>query len=337
MEEAAQILEVESFIPLLLQSPDCDENGPVSRLKRVVLIGDHHQLPPVVQNPAFRDFANMEQSMFTRLVRIGVPTVVLDRQGRSRESIAKLFKWNYPGLGDLVGVNEGLFKSGNSGFKWDYQMIDVGDYGGKGEMEPKAHYLQNLGEAEYVVGVYMWMRLKGYPREKIVILTTYNGQKDLIMDIVEQRCAGNPLFGKVQVSSVDMYQGREKDYVLMSLVKTKGVGHIRDVRRLGVAMSRARLGLYVFCRASVFTNCREIKPVFDLMKERGAGKLILVEGEGYEDEVALERGGKKGKGKSADEVMVEGVEEMGEIVAEETRRKIKWMQGKKDRGEEVVF
>ena len=54
MEESAQILEVETFIPMLLQNA---ENG-VSRLKRVMLIGDHHQLPPVVKNCAFQSLRN---------------------------------------------------------------------------------------------------------------------------------------------------------------------------------------------------------------------------------------------------------------------------------------
>lgn len=76
MEEAAQILEVETFIPMLLQEP-LDGR---SRLKRVVLIGDHHQLPPVVKNTAFQKYGNMEQSMFARFVRLGVPTIQLDQQ-----------------------------------------------------------------------------------------------------------------------------------------------------------------------------------------------------------------------------------------------------------------
>jgi intron-binding protein aquarius len=48
---------------------------------------------------------------------------------------------------------------------------------------------------------------------------------------------------------VDKFQGQQNDYVLLSLVKTNSVGHLRDVRRLVVAMSRARLGLYVFGRS----------------------------------------------------------------------------------------
>lgn len=54
---------------------------------------------------------------------------------------------------------------------------------------------QNLAEAEYVVAVFMYMRLIGWPAEKISILTTYNGQKHLIRDVIAKRCADNPLIG----------------------------------------------------------------------------------------------------------------------------------------------
>ena len=55
MEEAAQILEIETFIPLLLQNPEDGYN----RLKRWIMIGDHHQLPPVIQNMAFQKYSNI--------------------------------------------------------------------------------------------------------------------------------------------------------------------------------------------------------------------------------------------------------------------------------------
>ena len=55
--------------------------------------------------------------------------------------------------------------------------------------------LQNLAEAEYVVALFMYMRLLGYPKEKVSILTTYNGQKHLIRDVIAQRCRDNPLIG----------------------------------------------------------------------------------------------------------------------------------------------
>jgi len=51
-------------------------------------------------------------------------------------------------------------------------------------------------EAEYVVSLYCFMRLMGYPAARVSILTTYNGQKDLIRDVIERRCAHHPLFGR---------------------------------------------------------------------------------------------------------------------------------------------
>lgn len=56
--------------------------------------------------------------------------------------------------------------------------------------------LKNLGEAEYVVALFMYMCLLGYPADKISILTTYNGQKHLIRDVINQRCGNNPLIGR---------------------------------------------------------------------------------------------------------------------------------------------
>ena len=130
------------------------------------------------------------------------------------------------------------------------QFVNVEDFMGKGEQEPRPYFFQNLGEAEYVVATYMYMRLLGYRADQIVILTSYNGQKALIKDVVAAKCAWHPLIGSPKsVETVDKFQGQQADYVLLSLVRTKAVGHIRDMRRLVVAVSRARLGLYVFGRS----------------------------------------------------------------------------------------
>lgn len=281
MEESAQILEIETFIPLLLQNPLDGFN----RLKRWIMIGDHHQLPPVIKNMAFQKYSNMEQSLFTRLVRLGVPVVQLDGQGRSRSSICELYKWRYNILDDLPHIKQWPeYQRANPGFVHDYQLINVENFNGVGESEPNPYFYQNLGEAEYVVAVYMYMRLLGYPAEKISILTTYNGQKHLLRDVVNRRCAENPIFGLPhKVTTVDKYQGQQNDYVLISLVRTKTVGHLRDVRRLVVAASRSRFGLYIFGRVSLFKNCFELRPTFKLLMSRPQ-KLMLIEGEKYPGE-----------------------------------------------------
>ncbi|EDW66854.2 RNA helicase aquarius [Drosophila virilis] len=281
MEESAQILEIETFIPLLLQNP---LDG-LNRLKRWIMIGDHHQLPPVIKNMAFQKYSNMEQSLFTRLVRLGVPTVDLDGQGRARSSICSLYKWRYKKLADLQHIFEREeYKKANSGLVYDYQLINVDDFKGVGESEPNPYFYQNLAEAEYIVALYMYMRLMGYPAAKVSILTTYNGQKHLIRDVINARCGNNPLIGwPHKITTVDKYQGQQNDYILISLVRTKAVGHLRDVRRLVVAMSRARLGLYIFGRVSLFKNCLELQQTFKLLMQRPL-KLRLLPSDAYPTE-----------------------------------------------------
>ncbi|PSS26492.1 Intron-binding protein like [Actinidia chinensis var. chinensis] len=266
MEESAQILEIETFIPMLLQR---QEDG-YARLKRCILIGDHHQLPPVVKNMAFQKYSHMDQSLFTRFVRLGIPYIELNAQGRARPSIARLYNWRYRDLGDLPYVKEeAIFHGANAGFTYDYQLVDVPDYRDRGETAPSPWFYQNVGEAEYIVSVYMYMRLLGYPANKISILTTYNGQKLLIRDVISRRCLPYDFIGPpAKVATVDKFQGQQNDFILLSLVRTRFVGHLRDVRRLIVAMSRARLGLYVFCRRSLFEQCYELQPTFQLLLQR---------------------------------------------------------------------
>ena len=339
MEEAAQITEIESFIPAALQNM---KNGELS-LKRVVLCGDHLQNSPIIQNLAFRQYAHFEQSLFLRLVRLGVPFITLDQQGRARPSIAELFRWRYNQLGNLPVVETAQeFKQANSGFQFDYQFINVPDYQGTGEREPTPHFIQNLGEAEYAVAMYQYMRLLGYPASKITILATYAGQTALIKDVLNHRCAKNSLFGMPKiVTTVDKYQGEQNDCkfsmfslklsvlvltwrlidVILSLTRTRTVGYLRDVRRLTVALSRARLGLYILGRREVFESCYELKPAFDLLFQR-PDKLMLAPGEMFPASRLLD-----------DEVQgtpMEGVEHLGQYVYEMTQAKLKAM------GEDII-
>jgi len=231
MEEAAQVLDVESFIPMVLQKNS-------GRLKRVVLIGDHYQLPPMIKRRNFAEFTKFDQSLFTRLIRLGTPFHLLNMQGRCRPSLRRLWSWRYQRgyqMGDLQCVQRGMYRFANSGFLHEYQLIAVNPFLGKGEFEPNPYFYQNLDEAEWVVNCFMLMRLMGYPKETITILTTYNGQKVLIQEILDKKCRNDPLFGIPELSTVDRYQGSQNEYVLLSLVRTRSVGHIRDVRRLIVA------------------------------------------------------------------------------------------------------
>ncbi|KAK3692136.1 hypothetical protein B0T22DRAFT_416329 [Podospora appendiculata] len=324
MEEAAQITEIENFIPLAMQKP---KNGQMS-LQRVVLCGDHYQNSPVIQSLAFRHYANLEQSLFSRLVRLGVPTINLDQQGRARPSISDLYKWRYPQLGDLPHTQtQKEFLTANAGFRFDYQFINVPDYKGKGETEPTPHFIQNLGEAEYAVAIFQYMRLLGYPAAKISILATYAGQRALIKDVLTHRCAKNPIFGLPRiVTTVDKYQGEQNDYIILSLTRTSRVGYLRDIRRLTVALSRARLGLYILGRREVFESCYELRQAFELLLKR-PDKLTLVTGELWPSDRVL--ADEQGKDAVAGEAVMEGVEHIGQYVFEMANTRIQQLRAER--------
>ena len=286
MEESGQILDIESFIPCTLQqSNNKDVNAVtgigVHELQRLVMIGDHFQLPPIVKHVVLAKYNHFEKSLFYRWIQLSVPYILLHAQGRARVELCAIYASHYQQLStahgsklitslqnlSIVDTKSSdclpVYKYSNAGFAKTFQIINVDDFQGRGESCPTQYYYQNLGEAEYVVAVYQYMRLIGYPKDKITILTTYNGQKALLLEILSVRCEKNSLFGMPTVSTVDQYQGQQNDYVLLSLVRTTSVGYVRDIRRCIVAMSRAKLGLYVFGRVSLYQSCIDIHSIFN--------------------------------------------------------------------------
>ena len=271
IEEAGQQLEVETFVPLLLQKDP-------TRLKRVCLFGDHNQLPPILKDRNLSEKANFSQSFFARMLSLGIKSFTLDSQGRARPEIANLYDWRYGGLKALPCTGEGSYTLANGGLLHTCQFVDVADYEGRGETCPTPYFYQNVGEAEYAVALFQYLVLVGHDPKKISILTTYNGQKALIEDVIRARCQ-NVLFRFFPiVSTVDKYQGQQNDIVILSLVRTERVGHLRDVRRLVVALSRSRLGLYVLGRAELFRGVKDLELAFDPLLSKGT-QLELVKGE----------------------------------------------------------
>lgn len=101
--------------------------------------------------------------------------------------------------------------------------------------------------------------------------------------------------------------------MILSLTRTRTVGYLRDVRRLTVALSRARLGLYILGRREVFESCYELKPAFDRLLQR-PDKLMLAPGEMFPTTRALEA--------EVEGTPMEGVEHLGQYVFEMTQAKV---------------
>jgi intron-binding protein aquarius len=110
--------------------------------------------------------------------------------------------------------------------------------------------------------------------------------------------------------------------VILSLTRTSRVGYLRDIRRLTVALSRARLGLYILGRREVFESCFELRQAFDILLQR-PDKLQLVTGELFPSTRIL----KDEEGSSVSgETQMENVEHLGQYVYEMTNSKVQQLR-----------
>ena len=111
--------------------------------------------------------------------------------------------------------------------------------------------------------------------------------------------------------------------VILSLTRTSRVGYLRDVRRMTVAVSRARLGLYILGRRSVFEACPELRPAFDILLQR-PDKLALVTGELWPSQRVISE--EDANGAVQGEVTMESVEHLGQYVFEMTNTRVKQLR-----------
>ena len=251
--DAGQMLDLECFTAL-------QSSG-----KRIVMLGDEAQLGPSVDT-------GYEQTLFRRLERIGVETIRLpvNAAGEYIDEIANLFAWRYPN--NTSTTREASTTQYN--LPPPVQFINVPDYMGKGEFEPSQHQYQNLGEAEFVVGFCMFLKLRNETAD-IVILTPYNAQKSLILDILKAKSPNN----SVVVNTIDQFQGQVADIAILSLVRTTAAGHMKDIKRFTVAMSRGKLGLYIFGRFEVFKHLpNEMGSIMQKIATESGLKLSLGQG-----------------------------------------------------------
>lgn len=109
-----------------------------------------------------------------------------------------------------------------------------------------------------------------------------------------------------------------KTDIILSLVRTRSIGYLRSIRRLTVALSRARLGLYILGRRSVFESVFELKPAFDVLLQR-PDKLELVTDEMFGE---TQRHVDSAATTIPGEAQMQDVEHLGKYVYEMTKAKV---------------
>eukprot|EP00746_Dinoflagellata_sp_MGD_P166367 gnl/MRDRNA2_/MRDRNA2_96196_c0_seq1.p1 gnl/MRDRNA2_/MRDRNA2_96196_c0~~gnl/MRDRNA2_/MRDRNA2_96196_c0_seq1.p1 ORF type:complete len:2418 (+),score=411.56 gnl/MRDRNA2_/MRDRNA2_96196_c0_seq1:103-7356(+) len=222
IEEAAEILE-----PLTLAAI------PPS-VKQLILIGDHYQLKPVLENEELARVSNLDISMMERFIKAndGKPSAQLTLQNRMRPEMVKLINDIYPKL----GTNEDRTRKHLPvpGFG-KAAMFFKDTTGHASEMSKEGRSQCNPGEASEIVELIAFLCFEGLKEEQITALAMYKGQRHLLI-----RMLASKGFGAVRVDTVDQYQGDQNDVVIVSLTRSDHSTRFVDTRnRRCVAASRA--------------------------------------------------------------------------------------------------
>lgn len=228
---------------------------PIVRAKKVVLAGDHQQLPPTVlaQTAVAEGFgvSLMEQLMRRNGAQLARQLVVQYRM--HTEIMAFSSRYFY---GDTLQADKSVAEHlladlpgvlANDLTQTAVTYIDTAGASYEEELDDDGNSRRNPQEAHLLVRKTRQLLAAGVPPQQIGIITPYAAQVRLLRDLMGE---------DVEINSVDGFQGREKEAILISLVRcnVRGeVGFLAETRRMNVALTRARRKLLVIGDSATIT------------------------------------------------------------------------------------
>ena len=248
IDEAAQALEAACWIP-------------IRKADRVILAGDHCQLPPTVKAPeALR--AGLGHTLMQTIVKSKPDTVsLLKLQYRMNDEIMRFSsEWFYGGM--LQSAPEVKYRS-SLDFDTPIEWINTEGLDCNEEFIGENYGRINKSEAELSIE-----QLKGYitkiGRERFLderidvgMISPYKAQVQYLRRLVRNDAFFKPYRQAITINTVDGFQGQERDVILISLVRANEegqIGFLNDLRRMNVAITRARMKLIILGDASTLTR-----------------------------------------------------------------------------------
>jgi len=239
LDEAAQSLEPAAWIPIL-------------KAERVIMAGDHNQLPPTIKS---REAAKngLENTLFEKAIKRNSADVMLQMQYRMNAEIMT-FSSNYFYENMLIAnVNVANWKIFDNDKALEF--IDTAGTGFEEKVDEETRSTFNPDEVNL-----LFNHFKAYLEEvkqntelsniqDIGIISPYRAQVKLLKQYFDEYFETNEdIKAKISINTIDSFQGQEKDIVYISLVRSneKGnIGFLSDIRRMNVAMTRARKKLVI--------------------------------------------------------------------------------------------
>lgn len=252
IDEAAQALEAACWIAI----PKAD---------RVVFAGDHCQLPPTIKNPECLK-AGLGKTLMETIAENKPEAVrLLDTQYRMNKALMQFSsEWFYGGLLKAAPEVEhrSIIEEVDAPLVWVNVCGEAEDGANAGESRD-GESLLNREEAEYAIAaLHLYIEKVGTARVKserldFCIISPYKAQVRLLRQLLKGDSFLKPFRRQISVNTVDAFQGQERDVVIISMVRSNTEGHIgflADLRRMNVAITRARYKVIIVGNAA--TLCR---------------------------------------------------------------------------------
>ena len=243
IDEASQALEPASWIPIM-------------KVNRVIMAGDHFQLPPTIKSvKAARD--GLSETIFERVIRkYDEANVMLETQYRMENPIMQ-FSNEYFYKGRLK--SDDLIKNRRKVFQNPVEFIDTAGCGFEEKLNPETLSTYNEDEAWFLLsrlGKLIREHEKEVGKMDLGIIAPYKAQVEVLNGLMEQ-AEWKDAVKKITINTVDAFQGQERDIIAISMVRSNPAGEIGflgDIRRMNVAMTRARYLLLMAGDSSTLSN-----------------------------------------------------------------------------------
>ncbi len=250
---------------------------PMGQAKKVVMAGDHFQLPPTVRSKEAEE-KGLGVTLFERFYEIlgEESRQLLDRQYRMNEKIMGFSSRSF--YKNLLIADESVKHQTLSGLRGvtktlatDEPLVFI-DTAGKGfeeKLEEGSQSRFNPEEAALVLAELRKMLELGVPPGEIAVISPYSAQVRLLI-------SQSPT-AEIEIDSVDGFQGREKELVIVSLVRSNmegEMGFLTDTRRMNVAMTRARRALIVIGDSATLSAIKFYADFIRYAEEVGGYKTV---------------------------------------------------------------
>lgn len=268
IDEAAQALEAACWIA-------------INKSDRVVLAGDHKQLPPTVK--------------CIEAAKGGLDKTLMEYVADRKPEVVSLLKIQYRMNNDIMGFSSQWFYNGelfsapevcNRGIlDWDTPLVwtDTAGYDIEGEDLTDSLSRINRKEAELLV-LQLQVYMENIGKERILeenidfgIISPYKAQVYYLRSLIKKNPFFRPFRKLITIHTVDGFQGQERDVIMISLVRANedgNIGFLKDLRRMNVAITRARMKLIIIGDSETLSKHNFYRKLYRYIEEKG--KVIRI-------------------------------------------------------------